>query len=209
MRYGAAPNTNAAAWVETTQIERSTRYGGDLGLLFCGGRKEDELQHPREKRCAPMEKLLRRTESRGKGAAVGRPWRGCCSSCEGSLKKTAVALGRGIRPAALRMSRAGSGRRESRGAMGGSCCSPAARAPSTWRGGDGSLLQPWGRRSPYCRTPWKRGGRRGVGWSRPARGGRSREGARPWRPLPLRWRAAAVKQGGRNVLAERRREGGG
>jgi hypothetical protein len=33
--------------------------------------------------------------------------------------------------------------------------------------------------------PWRRGGRRGLGWSRPARGRRSREGARPWREARL------------------------
>jgi hypothetical protein len=35
--HGAVPNTNTTAWVGTAQFERNTRFGGDPGLLFCGG----------------------------------------------------------------------------------------------------------------------------------------------------------------------------
>jgi hypothetical protein len=54
--------------------------------------------------------------------------------------------------------------------------------------------------------PWSRGGRRGLGWSRPARGRRSREGARPWREA---WLLELRRRHGRCCTGVREEQEGG
>jgi hypothetical protein len=64
----------------------------------------------------------------------------------------------------------------------------ACAGKRTWSTGHGEAvgdLQGGSAMGKLELEPWSRGGRRGLSWSRPARGRRSREGARPWREARL------------------------
>jgi hypothetical protein len=85
-RHGAVSNTNATAWVGTAQIERSTRCGGDPGLLFLDW-------HRCERTWTPW--LL--SEQGLLAVALGKRRKGASSS-------------RGGRPAGRKMNREGTGK---------------------------------------------------------------------------------------------------